>query len=211
MGVNIESSARHPSTIGVAVNTGCWAHRRGKIRINAEIEFVPRPGTGGDASRSSGTGLVDDASDAAGSPVPGKPADAKAAKDAGCRFAVSPGYTAEIGAACRELALPLLPGVSTASEVMAANADGLNFLKFFPATAAGGKSLISVAVSSKSYDAVKIVGGSGHRAIVQGGFRHRRRRRRLRGAAKQSQKGQQARDAGDRQASVRHGVSFGKR
>ena len=65
-------------------------------------------------------------------------ADAKAAKDAGCRFAVSPGYTAEIGAACRELGLPLLPGVSTASEVMAANADGLNFLKFFPATAVGG-------------------------------------------------------------------------
>jgi len=31
-----------------------------------------------------------------------------------------------------------LPGVATASEVMAAQADGLNFLKFFPATAAGG-------------------------------------------------------------------------
>jgi len=39
MGVNIESSARHPSTIGVAVNTGCWAHRRGKIRINADLSY----------------------------------------------------------------------------------------------------------------------------------------------------------------------------
>lgn len=39
MGVNIESSARHPSTIGVAVNTGCWAHRRGKIRINADMSY----------------------------------------------------------------------------------------------------------------------------------------------------------------------------
>jgi L(+)-tartrate dehydratase alpha subunit len=37
MGVNIESSARHPSTIGVAVSTGCWAHRRGRIRINADL------------------------------------------------------------------------------------------------------------------------------------------------------------------------------
>ncbi len=64
--------------------------------------------------------------------------DAKAAFDAGCRFAVSPGYTAAIGRACRDLGLPLLPGVATASEVMAANADGFNFLKFFPATAAGG-------------------------------------------------------------------------
>ena len=65
-------------------------------------------------------------------------ADVRAARDAGCRFGVSPGYTLEIGAACREAHVPLLPGVATASEVMAANADGLAFLKFFPATAAGG-------------------------------------------------------------------------
>lgn len=39
MGVNIESSARHPSTIGVAVSTGCWAHRRGKIRIDADLSY----------------------------------------------------------------------------------------------------------------------------------------------------------------------------
>ncbi len=65
-------------------------------------------------------------------------ADAQAALDAGSRFAVSPGYTAEVGAACRRIGLPLLPGVATASEVMAAQADGLSFLKFFPATQAGG-------------------------------------------------------------------------
>ena len=28
MGVNIENTARHPSAIGVAVNVGCWSHRR---------------------------------------------------------------------------------------------------------------------------------------------------------------------------------------
>jgi 2-dehydro-3-deoxyphosphogluconate aldolase / (4S)-4-hydroxy-2-oxoglutarate aldolase len=65
-------------------------------------------------------------------------ADVRAAKDAGCVFGVSPGYTREIGAACKEVGLPLLPGVASASEVMTANADGFNFLKFFPATAAGG-------------------------------------------------------------------------
>ena len=69
-------------------------------------------------------------------------ADAKAAFDAGCQFAVSPGYTEAVGRACRDLGLPLLPGVATASEVMAANADGLHFLKFFPATAAGGIPLL---------------------------------------------------------------------
>jgi 2-dehydro-3-deoxyphosphogluconate aldolase/(4S)-4-hydroxy-2-oxoglutarate aldolase len=65
-------------------------------------------------------------------------ADVRAARDAGCAFAVSPGYTADVGRACRELGLPLLPGVATASEVMAASADGHAFLKFFPAVAAGG-------------------------------------------------------------------------
>jgi 2-dehydro-3-deoxyphosphogluconate aldolase / (4S)-4-hydroxy-2-oxoglutarate aldolase len=64
--------------------------------------------------------------------------DVRAAKNAGCVFGVSPGYTSTIGDACRAAGLPLLPGVATASEVMAANADGLTFLKFFPATAAGG-------------------------------------------------------------------------
>jgi len=64
--------------------------------------------------------------------------DAQAAKDVGCVFGVSPGYTSEIGRYCRNIGLPLLPGVATASEVMEANADGHGFLKFFPATAAGG-------------------------------------------------------------------------
>ncbi len=39
MGVHIENSARHPSTIGVAVSTGCWAHRRGTIRLDASMKY----------------------------------------------------------------------------------------------------------------------------------------------------------------------------
>ena len=65
-------------------------------------------------------------------------ADAQAAKDVGCTFAVSPGYTSAIGNACRDIGLPLLPGTATGSEVMQANADGYFFLKFFPAMQAGG-------------------------------------------------------------------------
>ena len=69
-------------------------------------------------------------------------ADAQAAKDVGCSFAVSPGYTSELGNACRQMGLPLLPGVSTGSEVMTANADGYYFLKLFPAVAVGGINLL---------------------------------------------------------------------
>lgn len=70
------------------------------------------------------------------------PGDARAARDAGSTFAVSPGYTSALGAACREAGLPLLPGVATGSEVMTAMADGLDFLKFFPAVQAGGLAML---------------------------------------------------------------------
>jgi 2-dehydro-3-deoxyphosphogluconate aldolase/(4S)-4-hydroxy-2-oxoglutarate aldolase len=69
-------------------------------------------------------------------------ADAQAAAMAGARFAVSPGYTAGVGRACRELGLPLLPGVATGSEIMAAQEDGYTALKFFPALQAGGVAML---------------------------------------------------------------------
>ncbi|MEO8296698.1 MAG: bifunctional 4-hydroxy-2-oxoglutarate aldolase/2-dehydro-3-deoxy-phosphogluconate aldolase [Burkholderiales bacterium] len=69
-------------------------------------------------------------------------ADAQAAKNAGCQFAVSPGYTSAIGQACLQMDLALLPGVATASEVMQGQADGYSFFKLFPATAVGGIPLL---------------------------------------------------------------------
>ena len=64
--------------------------------------------------------------------------DAAAAARAGARFAVSPGYTSKLGQACRDLNLPLLPGVATSSEIMMAQEDGFTELKFFPAVQSGG-------------------------------------------------------------------------
>lgn len=40
MGVNIENTARHPSTIGVAVNVGCWSHRRGHIVVDKDLNVT---------------------------------------------------------------------------------------------------------------------------------------------------------------------------
>lgn len=39
MGVNVVNTARHPSTIGVAVNTGCWSHRRGLIVFDKDLNY----------------------------------------------------------------------------------------------------------------------------------------------------------------------------
>lgn len=68
--------------------------------------------------------------------------DAQASAMAGARFAVSPGYTHAVGQACHDTGLPLLPGVATGSEIMAAQADGLMELKFFPAMQAGGLGML---------------------------------------------------------------------
>ncbi|WP_332778240.1 bifunctional 4-hydroxy-2-oxoglutarate aldolase/2-dehydro-3-deoxy-phosphogluconate aldolase [Polaromonas sp.] len=69
-------------------------------------------------------------------------ADVQACAMAGARFAVSPGYTHAVAQACRDADLPLLPGVATGSEIMAAQEDGLTELKFFPAMQAGGPAML---------------------------------------------------------------------
>ena len=40
MGVHIENTARHPSAIGVAVNVGCWSHRRGHIVFDKDLNYT---------------------------------------------------------------------------------------------------------------------------------------------------------------------------
>lgn len=64
------------------------------------------------------------------------------AKDNGATFVVSPGYTHAIGQACFAADLPYLPGVMTPGDIMRAQEDGLDALKFFPAAQAGGISFL---------------------------------------------------------------------
>jgi 2-dehydro-3-deoxyphosphogluconate aldolase/(4S)-4-hydroxy-2-oxoglutarate aldolase len=65
-------------------------------------------------------------------------ADFPAARAAGARFVVSPGFTPTLAAAARSTATPWLPGVATPSEILGAQEAGYSLLKFFPAEAAGG-------------------------------------------------------------------------
>ena len=70
------------------------------------------------------------------------PRDAESAMRAGARFAVSPGYTETLGQYCNQSGLTLLPGVSTASDMMRAMQDGYTALKFFPAMQSGGVGML---------------------------------------------------------------------
>lgn len=66
------------------------------------------------------------------------PEQVEQVRQAGAHFIVSPGFSIDVVKAAGECELPLLPGVITPSEVMAAHAAGFRYLKFFPAELAGG-------------------------------------------------------------------------
>lgn len=57
---------------------------------------------------------------------------------AGAAFAISPGATPALYRAAQQSAIPFIPGVATASEIMTGTEFGCSRFKFFPAEAAGG-------------------------------------------------------------------------
>jgi 2-dehydro-3-deoxyphosphogluconate aldolase/(4S)-4-hydroxy-2-oxoglutarate aldolase len=63
--------------------------------------------------------------------------------DAGASFIVAPGFNPTVVDACLELGIPVIPGVSTPTEIEAALGRNLKLLKFFPAEAAGGLPFLS--------------------------------------------------------------------
>jgi 2-dehydro-3-deoxyphosphogluconate aldolase/(4S)-4-hydroxy-2-oxoglutarate aldolase len=64
--------------------------------------------------------------------------DFAAADRAGAQFGVTPGLTPELASAARGARFPLLPGVMTPTELIAARNAGFSVLKLFPAEQAGG-------------------------------------------------------------------------
>lgn len=67
-----------------------------------------------------------------------RPAHFAAARDAGARFLVSPGFTPTLAHAAQRAGLPFIPGAVTPGEVLAAREHGFLELKFFPAELHGG-------------------------------------------------------------------------
>jgi len=95
--------------------------------------------------------------------------------DAGAQFIVSPGFSALVVRRCRELGVPVIPGVSTPSEVMAALDAGVDTVKFFPAETSGGAAgLAAIAaafpdvrfVPSGGIDASNVHAYLGHPAVA---------------------------------------------
>ncbi len=68
--------------------------------------------------------------------------DFAAADRAGAQFGVTPGLTPELAAAARGARFPLLPGIMTPMELIAARTAGFSVLQFFPAQQAGGAGML---------------------------------------------------------------------
>lgn len=66
------------------------------------------------------------------------PAQADEAVAAGAKFIVTPGIDADLVRHCQAMQIPIIPGATTATEVMLAVNLGLECVKFFPAEASGG-------------------------------------------------------------------------
>jgi 2-dehydro-3-deoxyphosphogluconate aldolase / (4S)-4-hydroxy-2-oxoglutarate aldolase len=62
--------------------------------------------------------------------------------DAGAVFAISPGLTVDLLQVANQGNIPLIPGISTVSELMTGMALGYTHFKFFPAEAAGGVKML---------------------------------------------------------------------
>ena len=70
------------------------------------------------------------------------PKDLQAVSDAGAVFAISPGLTPTLLEAANQGPIALIPGISTASELMFGMEMGYSEFKFFPAQAAGGVQML---------------------------------------------------------------------
>ncbi|MEI4472376.1 bifunctional 4-hydroxy-2-oxoglutarate aldolase/2-dehydro-3-deoxy-phosphogluconate aldolase [Frigidibacter sp. MR17.24] len=64
------------------------------------------------------------------------------ALQAGATFGLAPGFDPEVVLAADEAGLPFAPGIMTPSDISLAAARGCRLMKFFPATPAGGPSML---------------------------------------------------------------------
>lgn len=70
--------------------------------------------------------------------------------DAGATFMVSPGASPRLLEAADGFSIPLLPGIASPTEAMAASERGYSILKFFPAEAMGGAPVLKAFASPLS-------------------------------------------------------------
>jgi 2-dehydro-3-deoxyphosphogluconate aldolase/(4S)-4-hydroxy-2-oxoglutarate aldolase len=92
---------------------------------------------------------------------------AKHAIDSGASFIISPCLSQKVVSCCMDSGIPVVPGVSTPTEISMAVDMGLSILKFFPAEALGGLSILNAV--SAPFNRVQFIptGGIGPKNLVE--------------------------------------------
>lgn len=126
----------------LVVDDGARAAALGRALVNgglpiAEVTFRTDAAPSAIASMSRVEGLT------VGAGTVLNPAQVDAAVEAGARFIVTPGLSETVVRHCQHVGIPVLPGATTATEVIAALDLGISTVKFFPAATAGGPAAIS--------------------------------------------------------------------
>lgn len=80
---------------------------------------------------------------------------AKKAVQAGAKFIVSPGFSDDVVKYCVDNNIPITPGICTPSDIERALKYDLSILKFFPAEASGGLSMLKA--MSAPYSSIKFI------------------------------------------------------
>ena len=91
----------------------------------------------------------------------------KLSEDLGCQFMVSPGSTEKLLAAAADSSIGLLPGISSANEMMRCMEHGYQDFKFFPAEAAGGSAMIKSLYGPFSEARICPTGGIGLHNVME--------------------------------------------
>jgi len=133
--------ADHAHAVGDALQAGGVPLAEVTLRTPAAVAAISTLAARGDLTVGAGTVL--------------EPGQVDAAVEAGATFVVSPGLSRDVVARCRELYVPVVPGVATPSDVMAALQIGCTVLKYFPASVLGGPA--GVAALAAAFPAVHFV------------------------------------------------------
>ncbi|GLY20350.1 bifunctional 4-hydroxy-2-oxoglutarate aldolase/2-dehydro-3-deoxy-phosphogluconate aldolase [Micromonospora sp. NBRC 101691] len=139
--VVVLDDAAHAEPLADALATGGLPVAEVTFRTPAAAEAIARMAAHGGVTVGAGTVTTVDQVDQA--------------VRAGARFVVSPGFSAAVVRRCQEHGIFVLPGASTATEVMTALDAGVDVLKFFPAGTSGGAP--AVAALSAPFPQVRFV------------------------------------------------------
>src|SRR5690606_9481253 len=74
---------------------------------------------------------------------------------AGAAYIVTPGFSAKVVRRCREIGVPVFPGVATPTEIQMALDEGVEVVKFFPAESIGG--ILALKAMSAPYSMIRFI------------------------------------------------------